>query len=72
MRKSGELSDEWLCHYAFFKIPSSCSLNIPLPESSARSHIVDMFLDMSWDMVLFTRNIMGPRDVLPEVKLSDE
>jgi len=71
MRKSWELSDEGLCHYAFFEVPSSCSLNIPLPESGARSHVVDMLLDMGWDMVLFSRNIMSPRHVLPDVVLSD-
>jgi hypothetical protein len=72
MRKSWELGDEWLRYYAFFEVPSSCSLNIPLPKSGARSHIVDMLLDMGWDMVLFTRNIMSPRGVLPDVEFSDE
>jgi hypothetical protein len=72
MRKSGELGDEWLRYYAFVEVPSSCSLNIPLPKSGARSHIVDMLLDMGWNMVLFTRNIMSPGGVLPDVEFGDE
>jgi hypothetical protein len=72
MWKSWELGDEWLRNYAFLEVPSSCSLDIPLPESGARSHVVDMLLDMGWDMVLLTRNIMSPRDVLPDVEFSDQ
>jgi hypothetical protein len=72
MRKSWEFGDEWLRDHTFLEVPSSCSLNVSLPESGARSHVVDMLLDMGWDMVLFTRNIMSSRGVLPDVELSDE
>ena len=74
MWKSGELSDEWyhMVGCALFESPTTCSLHVPLPESGTRSDVVNVLLDMGWDMILLGRNIMSPRDVLPDEELSDE
>ena len=70
--KSRQLSDEWMRAYTFLELSNRLSLDRPLSEPATRSHVVNVLLDVGWHMILFTRNIMGPGSMLPEVEVGDE
>ena len=75
MRESGKLSDEWLCNdlgVDLITLCMACSLDISLPEPGARSHVVDVLLDVGWHVIRFGRDIMSSRSVFPYVEFSDE
>jgi hypothetical protein len=49
IRESGEFRDEWLRNdfgVNFITLCIACSLDVSLPESGTRSHIINVFLDM--------------------------
>lgn len=48
------------------------SLGSSLAKSGTRSNIVDVLLDMGWDVILLGGNIIGPGDMLPDEELSKE
>jgi hypothetical protein len=75
MRETGKLRDHWFdCQVlgAFLKFPSRFTLDISLPQSGARSYIVNVLLDVVRNVVLLARDIEDPRRVFPKVKVGDE
>lgn len=49
-------------------MPLGCTLT----ESRTRSNVVDVLSNVSWNVVLLGRDVMGSRDVFPDEELSDE
>lgn len=75
MRRPSELSDEWLgakSVAAFLKFRIASLLDVSSAETGSRSDVVNVLLDVAWDMIFFGRNIMLPRDVLPDVELGEK
>lgn len=47
-------------------------LGVALTESRAGSDVVDVLLDVCWDVVSLGGDIVGPGGVLPDVELGSE
>lgn len=73
MRIARQLGDEWLhpvvVGTSLGKV--TCHLRPPRSKSDAGSYIVDVFLDMCWDMVLLSRNVMTAGRMLKNIEFGE-
>jgi hypothetical protein len=72
MWESGELGDERLRNDIGVTLCMPSTLDASLPKSGARSHIVNVFLDVRRHVISFSRDIVSSRCMLPDVELSNE
>jgi hypothetical protein len=68
----GELGDERLRNDIGVTLCMPSTLDTSLPKSSARSHIVNVFLDVRRHVISFSRDIVSSGCMLPDVELSNE
>jgi hypothetical protein len=75
LREPRELGDERLRKNLREDIITLCvtsSLDVPLPESGTGSHIVDVLLDVAWNVISFRGDIMSSRGVFPDIEFCKE
>lgn len=70
--ESGELGDERLRNDFGVTLCMAFTLDVSLPKSGTRSHIVNVFLDVRRHVIGFSRNIVSSRCMLPDVEFSNE
>jgi hypothetical protein len=70
--ESGELGDERLRNDFGVTLCMASTLDVSLPKSGTRSHIVNVFLDVRRRVIGLSRNIVSSRCMLPDVEFSNE